>query len=1489
MHLKFILRRDDGTQAQLAMTADATATVADLATALSIGDPEHRSAPKPRNPTLKLEHNAFDANAQGRVLNPTRGLVEAGIRSGSRVSVTAGAAAPPPATRTRGRAVAVLRVLEGPDAGREFSLPPGNSTIGTQPTADVVLSDPGISGLHATVSVGESIEVSNLAGPSGLVVGGRPMQRALLGISDVVGLAGTSIAVVHTVRPGLLQSDSPVVEFNRSPRVVARFDERPFAAPKLPQRPEPEHFPLVSTLLPLPMGLVYFAITKSLLAVGFIALSPLLMLGMYFDQKRQNKKKRKLEAERFADGLRALAADLTAAQRVEVAVRLSERPALPEVVDAIHRLGPLMWTHRPEHPGFLSVRLGLGDAASRCRVEGNDEPDAEPGYREQLAALKEEFDQVKDVPIVADLTKCGALGICGPRGLVDGVARGVIMQLIGLHSPAELAVAAFSSPHLQGSWDWLEWIPHTGSLHSPLAGNHLTDSVEGGFALLSRLEDLVKQRTEAMDMRTPPQYGPVSEAGASMSASEPPALTTPAVIVLVEDTAPIDRARMTRLAERGSAVSVHIVWVATQVSSLPAACRTYVLVESPTQGATVGEVRHGRHSFPVACETLDVDAAKQVALLMAPVVDVGAAVEDASDLPRTVSYLGLTDPSFGSDPAAVIGLWMSNDSVINRTGPVTQLRAAPSLRALVGSTGAEDFYLDLREQGPHALVGGTTGSGKSEFLQAWVMGMAAAYSPDRVTFLLVDYKGGAAFAECNHLPHTVGLVTDLSPHLVRRALTSLRAEIKFREELLNDKNAKDLASLQQSGDPEAPPSLVIIVDEFAALASEVPEFVDGVIDVAQRGRSLGLHLILATQRPAGVIKASLRANTNLRIALRLNDADDSLDVVDDKQAAFFPPEIPGRAVAKTGPGRLTTFQAAYVGGRSDDQPDRAPIDLCEFVFGKRRQWRTELPSIHTGGRAGPNDISRIVGTITRAADQLRLPAPRKPWLPPLATVCPLENLPTPLREGQLVIGRCDLPTDQSQPVGFFDPDVDGNMAIIGTGGAGKSTALRTLAVSAALAPGDGPVHVYGFDFGSGSLRVLEALPHVGAIVSGDDDERIGRVLRRLTEVLDDRANRFARAHAASISDYRKLSGNHAEPRILLLVDGISAFRDAYEFIGQSTNFAMFSQIASDGRGLGLHVVVTGDRPGALSTSLASTMQRRLYLRLANDDDYAAAGVPSDVLTANSPRGRGIMAGQEFQMAVYGGDANLAVQAAAIERLGAAMAEQGFAAPAPVERLPEVIALDTLPAAPQSGQAVIGLADQNLTPVGFAPRGVLMVTGPPGSGRSTALLTLAQAVRRQDPASRILYIAPSASAVSGLDIWSEVAIGVDQAGELANRLALTLDAGAPAQRIVAVMESIAGFGDTAAESELTTFVKAMSEAGMLVIGESEVSTWSQIWMLGQPFKSARRGLVLAPTGLETSSLLSTELGRVRNKQYPPGRGVLVEKGNGVWLHVANPIT
>ncbi|KUI39022.1 FtsK/SpoIIIE domain-containing protein [Mycobacterium sp. GA-2829] len=1464
MQAKIILRRPDDSRAQLAVTADATATVAELAQALAAGDPDQRQRPPGAGLTLKVEDSAFDRGAAGRLLDPARSLIDSGLQSGSTVSLAA--ATTMARRRRRGRTAAVARILDGPDAGVEFPLPQGNSSVGTGLTNDVTLTDHGVTDVHAAITVGESIEIVNLAGPSGVCIGGQPVQRAIVGAGDIVQLATTSLAILPTVRPGTTQTDSVAIEFNRSPRVVARFDEQEFTAPKPPQSPEPARFPIISVLAPLIMGLILFAVSRSMLAVVFIALSPLLMVGMYIDTKLQTRKRHEHEAKRFTDALRALAADLTETQRVERAVRLAEAPALSQVVEAIHRLGPLLWTHRPEHPGFLTVRLGLGDAASRCRIRLSDTDTAEAAHTAQLKDLQSRFSTIEDVPIVADLRESGALGICGPRGVVDGVARGIVLQLAGLHSPADLAITAFSSPQSRASWQWLEWLPHTGSVHSPLSGNHLTDSANGGQALLSRLEDLVEQRT------------------ARETLSGDDTVIVPAVIVLVEDTAPIDRSRLTRLAERGGPVGVYVVWVATQVESLPAACRTFVLVENESEGATVGHVRHGRHTFPVACESIEVADARQVALLLAPVVDVGAAVEDATDLPRAVSYLTMAGTRMASDPAAVAAQWITNESVLTRNGRPRPPSGQPAgLRALVGSTGAGELHLDLREHGPHALVGGTTGSGKSEFLQSWIMGMAAAHSPDRVSFLLVDYKGGTAFADCVGLPHTVGLVTDLTPHLVRRALTSLGAEIRRREQLLNVKRAKDLISLEQTGDPDTPPSLVIIVDEFAALASEVPEFVDGVIDVAQRGRSLGLHLVLATQRPAGVIRENLRANTNLRIALRLNDVDDSLDVIDDPLAASFPPEIPGRAVARTGPGRLTTFQAAYVGGWTSEQPEQAPIEISEFVFGRRRPWIT--PAAKGAVRPnGPTDITRMVGTVRAAAQHLRIPLPRKPWLPPLESTYALEDLVTQSGGPALVLGTCDVPTEQAQTVETFSPDDAGNMAIIGTGGAGKSTALRTLAISAALNPHDGPAHVYGLDFASGSLKMLEALPHVAAVVGADDEERIGRVLRRLTALLESRARRFARVNASTLTEYRRLA-DPDEPRVLLLVDAIGPFRDQYEHVSHTTFFAMLSQLASDGRMLGIHVVITADRPAAIPSSLASTIQRRLVLRLASDDDYVLAGVGGDILSATSPQGRAILDGRELQVAVFGGDANVAVQARAIERLAEQMRRDRFAAPEPVERLSDRIEFEALPVSTSAGAAVIGVADESLAPLGINPAGVFMVTGPPGSGRSTALVTLAQAVRRQHPSAQIVHVAPSVSTIAGLDVWSATAAGQDPVIDLVNRLTL----GAPprdAGELMVVIEGIADFGGTAAENELARLMKTLGDTAFIV-GESEVSGWGQAWLLAQPFKAARRGMLLWPSGVESDSLFNTSIGVVRRSDFPPGRGVLIERGKGVWMQVAQP--
>lgn len=1483
MRIKLTLRRPEDRLTDLEVTADATATVADVAEALYRADPLRAGVEIPEGLTLQVQDPGAGPGAAGvRSLDPAVDLIQAGLRSGSVVSIARSSTAYETRAESRGAAVALLRVLSGPEAGREFPLPSGSSVIGREGDVDIRIADPMLSKRHARINVAETVEIVDLQSSNGVVIGGERVQRASIGPADTVLIGGSTVAVVSLRRLGGTAPSSPVVEFNRAPRVVPRFPYRPLKAPTPPREPQPQFFPVFLLFAPVLMGAFMFSMTRSPFSLLFVVMMPMMATAAYLNRRLQTRRQLERQIRSFEEGLASLRRRITDAQDVERSVRLAENPSAAATVDAAFRLGRLLWTHRPEHHQFASVRLGIGIAESRVGIDMPAENDAIARYWDQLEDLHEEYRTLAGVPIVAELRQAGNIGVAGSGEEAGGVARGIVTQIFGLHSPAEVAIAAITSRASRDSWQWLKWLPHTSSPHSPLPGDHLADTPGRGASLLSRIEELVEQRGGG----APAALRTLLSSDVTREAPALPEPVTPLLVVIIEDDAPVDRARLVRVAERGPDVGVHVIWCAPNVMALPAACRTYLSVDESVEGAGAGHVRLGEQFYPVSVETVSVDVAAGVARHLSPVVDAGVPVDDDSDLPRSISYLKLAGTALAEQPGAVIERWKENSSLVPRDGsPPVRRKHDADLRGLIGHDGQDAFHLDLRTQGPHALVGGTTGAGKSEFLQAWVLGMATAHSPDRVTFLFVDYKGGAAFADAVSLPHTVGLVTDLSPHLVRRALTSLRAELHFREHLLNRKKAKDLVSLERTGDPETPPSLIIIVDEFAALAKEIPEFVDGVVDVAARGRSLGLHLILATQRPAGVIKDNLRANTNLRIALRMADEADSKDILGDVMAAHFDPGIPGRAAAKTGPGRIATFQTGYAGGWTTHEPERARIDIVEKDFGTGEQWDIPSPPAAAVQDPGPQDISRIVRTVRAAAEEAGVPSPRKPWLAELAPAYDLSRLPSRRTDEDLLLGVMDVPEDQAQPTVSYQPDRDGNIAIYGTGGSGKSTTLRTIAISAASTVRGGPVHVYGLDFGASGLSMLEELPHVGAIIPGDDEERVIRLLRTLRGIVEERSRSFAAVRAGSVAEYRTLADRPGTPRILLLVDGMAAFREAYDFSGLSRWFTTFVQIATDGRQVGVHVVVTGDRPGAIPTSLGSSIQRRLIHRMASADDYAAFGVPKDVLDASSPPGRAILDGHEVQIAVHGGDSNVAIQSREVAELARAMRRAGVAQAPGVERLPERVELSRLRPVVE-GRPVLGIGDETLAEVTFEPRGAFMVTGPMSSGRTTAMLTIATGLQALPEPMRRVRFSARRTPLTGLPVWDVEASDPEAVKELAAQLRATVESGGVGEgRLALFLDGVADFTGTGVEADLDKLIRACTRAGQFVVGENESASWSQAYVLAQPFKSGRRGLLLQPGETDGDMLLGTPLGRIRRADFPPGRGFLVSGGRATKLQVA----
>ncbi|WP_026374184.1 FtsK/SpoIIIE domain-containing protein [Agrococcus lahaulensis] len=1497
MKVKLTLHRPTTEATDVVITADSTATVEDVARQIALADPA-RSIPLAEGDTLSLAV-APPTELQLVQLQPDALIAEAPIGSGFHSQVVnLGADA-----RRRGgpagsalEAIAVLRVIAGPLAGQEFQLGRGHASIGRDAANDIVLADPLVSKRHARIEVGTHIEVVDLNSANGIVVDGGLVSRLRV-VPGAPFTLGDSTLAVRLVGAFDASGPDPVLErggalmFNRSPRVEARYPGTAYKGPRLPKEMVERIFPWPMLVTPILLAGALFAMTNNPRSILIALMTPLMLLGNFINMRTQNGQKRKLEVQLFETRYEELEETLYREKPIEERIRGLEVPPVAEVFEHAMRLGPMLWTRRPEHWNFLSVRLGTCRAESRNSIKDEESQDGLPEYIERVERLRERYRYVDDVPIVESFSSVGSIGVAGPKSLASDALRGLAVQLYGLHAPNEVVTVAICDAEWTGELEWMKWLPHTTSETSPFKEMPLADSATAGAALLSALEELVLGRSKqaAADRKTPfdedwhpMRYGSDVERAAKDTVTS---VQTSVVLVVTND-APVDRPRLTQILERGAAVGIYGVFVAPTVESLPAVCRSYIDVSAGLEDAKVGTVRSGVEYEGVKVEGVSSEYMDMLAKRLAPVVDASIVVNDSSDIPDSVMFLSLVGPELAEDPNAVIDRWRQNNTILDRSGePKPRLKKAGNLRAIMGQGASDAMTLDLRTQGPHALVGGTTGAGKSEFLQAWVLGMASAHSPDRVTFLFVDYKGGSAFADCVELPHCVGLVTDLSPHLVRRALTSLRAELHHREHLFNRKKAKDLLELEKRQDPETPPALVLVIDEFAALAGEVPEFVDGVVDIAQRGRSLGIHLIMATQRPAGVIKDNLRANTNLRVALRMADESDSKDVVDDPVAASFPPSIPGRGIAKTGPGRLVPFQSAYAGGWTrPDEVKAADVKVAELRFGSVQRWEPDAApeSDSHDEDLGPNDQKRIVATLIRATERAGIPAPRRPWLDDLETTVDLRELAIE-GDSRIVLGKADIPERQRQDPVYFHPDRDGSMLVYGTSGSGKSTLLKTIGIAAGMRPELGSAEVYGLDFASGALKSMEQLPHVGSIIAGDDAERVQRLLRSLGRELDRRGKAFAEANAASLTEYRELVDPKAT-RIFLLLDNFPQFKADWEVTSaRSPFYQVFMRILGEGRPLGIHAIATADRSGAVPTAVSSNVSRRVVLRLSDESGYMLVGAPKDVLDDQSAPGRAIIDGLEMQVATLGGTPNVAEQTKLMGQLADALRAQGVRDVEEIGALPTRLELGQLPARVDDFP-VIGVAEDTLAARDFDPIGTFIVAGPPGSGKTNAMKALVIAMERFDPEVKLFHFAGRRSVLADFRPWVRSATRPDDAKALATELAeIVADESIPG-RIMIVMENVPQFADSDAERALKGLFQAINRSDHLLIGDADVTQVTGGFGFIGDFKAGRKGIVLKPDAYDGDSVFKVPFPKVKRSDFPEGRGIFVQQGRAVTVQL-----
>ncbi len=590
-----------GSERDVLVTADVTATIEDIAGRLRAARTGAADAP-PRL-TLRVE---FPGRRQGRILNAGAQVHESSLRSGCRVEVV------PVRERRNGderddAPAAMVRVLSGPEAGHEFTVTHGVNVVGRDPSAAVFLaSDLEASRRHASVTVGDTVTVADLNSANGVHVDGALVQRAIVSGASRIQIGGSELQVIQLPAQQRPSADHAVGEFSRSPRVEHTYSGETVTLPEIPVPAQPARLPLLVLISPVLLGVAIFLLTHQLYTLLFVALSPLIMIGTWIDNRIQGSRKAKVARAGFEDGLADARAQLERAREREFAARRAESPDLARITTAMQSRAPLLWTRTPEHSRFLEVRFGAGRLPSRADARAPSKNGGEFDDWKRTRDLVDEFAEIGPVPVTENFERAGAIGVAGDGLVARDAARALVVQLAGLHSPSDLVIAAFAAGDATTDWEWLKWLPHVDSPHSPVRSNGLVSDYAGGSILLAELEGLVGARRAAGSGGGARVRSRLDKSRALDSAHEAvvdrlPA--TPAILVIVTPESPADRSRLVALANEGPDYGVFVLWIAQKVETLPVVCRTYLALDSATGRARVGFVRSGQD---IPLESLDV-------------------------------------------------------------------------------------------------------------------------------------------------------------------------------------------------------------------------------------------------------------------------------------------------------------------------------------------------------------------------------------------------------------------------------------------------------------------------------------------------------------------------------------------------------------------------------------------------------------------------------------------------------------------------------------------------------------------------------------------------------------------------------------------------------------------------------------------------------------------------------------------------------------------
>lgn len=913
-------------------------------------------------------------------------------------------------------------------------------------------------------------------------------------------------------------------------------------------------------------------------------------------QRRQRRKKEKLRQEKYTEYIEEKRKLINAEMKVQRQILIDNYVPLSVTKDIIYSKKRNLWEREIEQEDFLDLRLGMGDDELRGTVSFPEEHFSleDDNLLQEVYKLGAESRVLENVPIPLSFVKNRVTAIIGMAAMKQQFIEGLILQMIAYHSYEDLKIILLTNEKNESNWDYLKVLPHCWS--NDKQTRYFATTLDEAKEISLVLEQEIQAR------KYKDNNGKRELNNADYKKYQP------YYVIITDDYKMVRDIELVKdVCGLEINIGFSIIVISPRLVNIPNECKTFISIGDKKSGVFENELVSNKQKEFIA----DFDQALNIyeccKILANIPIDIS---KENQSIPASLSFLEMYNVGM-IEQLNILNRWKSNDPT-------------KSLAAPVGVDKHQElFKLDLHEKfyGPHGLIAGMTGSGKSEFIITYILSMALNYHPYEVSFVLIDYKGGGLTGAFENketgmkLPHLAGTITNLDTIEMNRSLASIQSELRKRQRIFNaardslNESTIDIykyQSLYRKGLVKQPVShLFIISDEFAELKDQQPEFMDQLISTARIGRSLGVHLILATQKPAGVVNDQIWSNSKFRVCLKVQDKSDSMDMIKCPDAASL--KNPGRFYLQVGYNELFALgQAAWAGAQyypTDKRKKKVDqsVNFLDNVGNYIKTFDTKQNEVTVESEG--EEITNIVNYIVNTAKEEKISIPQL-WLPRIPNTIYIGDLKEKYKykaEKNIInpiIGEYDDPDNQKQNILTLPISKEGNTIVFGSAGSGKELMLSSIIYSTIISHDSKEANFYLLDFGAETLTMFRNAPHVGEVILSTEEEKINNLFKMIVQIIEERKKIFVDYNGSY--DFYINHGGKQIPMIIIVINNVEGFLDTYNQYEE-----VLGQLTRDCLKYGVVFILSTSGPNTVRYRLRQNFKQSVVLQFNDSSDYGS--------------------------------------------------------------------------------------------------------------------------------------------------------------------------------------------------------------------------------------------------------------------------------------------